>query len=228
MDISQVEKYLTIQENVKSQIALPNDVILELNTLSEQSGVTLDFCSTMELYKIIYIRVVKFCSMVNEFTNLSTNDQKMLLRHNLESVSIIRLAVNFHPQMVEYHEFSYQLETHFTIWQIFSIPWAVDTNHVKLYCKTVENLIKLPVFDGKSSVLFQLIALFSTLGLDVSQMEEVSKVNQLQEKMVDQFLDYLRFNVGPLKCNNAIHKYLEFLPVLRILSEKIENQTTKA
>ena len=70
-----------------------------------------------------------------------------------------------------------------------------------------------------------MIALFSTLELDISQLENVSRVYQFQEKFVTQLLTHLRTkNNGQYNdyYYTAIHKYLEFLPILRTLSKKIE------
>ena len=97
---------------------------------------------------------------------------------------------------------------------------------MQLYSKTVENLNLLPCFDEKSSLIFQLITLLSTLDLDTCQLENVSRVNQFQEKFVTQLLKYLRTSTkNGQSYYTAIHKYLEFWPILRILSEKIEKTT---
>ena len=47
----------------------------------------------VEIYKVIYSRVVTFVGFLDEFKSLSLSDQKCLLFHNLESVTMVRLAV---------------------------------------------------------------------------------------------------------------------------------------
>ena len=237
-----IEEYLLALENTKNSITLPSAVAMKLGELESISGDApvinyantsnhiLDFNSMVEIYKVIYSRVVTFVGFLDEFKSLSLSDQKCLLFHNLESVTMVRLAVCFNSstkRIMENNELKFSTTSKSTIkiWQIFNLPWASDEEHVQLYSKTVENLNSLPCFDEKSSLIFQMIALFSTLDLDISQLENVSRVYQFQEKFVTQLLTYLRTkNNG--QYNNyyytAIHKYLEFLPILRILSEKIE------
>ena len=244
-DESRIEEYLLALENTKNSITLPSAVAMKLGELESISGDApvinyantsnqtniLDFNSMVEIYKVIYSRVVTFVGFLDEFKSLSLSDQKCLLFHNLESVTMVRLAVCFNSstkRIMENNELKFSTTSKSTIkiWQIFNLPWASDEEHVQLYSKTVENLNSLPCFDEKSSLIFQMIALFSTLDLDISQLENVSRVSQFQEKFVTQLLTYLRTkNNG--QYNNyyyytAIHKYLEFLPILRILSEKIE------
>ena len=239
-DESRIEEYLLALENTKNSITLPSAVAMKLGELEYISGDApvinyantsnqnniLDFNSMVEIYKVIYCRVVTFVGFLDEFKSLSLSDQKCLLFHNLESVTMVRLAVCLNSstkRIMENNELKFSTTSNSTIkiWQIFNLPWASDEEHVQLYSKTVENLNSLPCFDEKSSLIFQMIALFSTLDLDISQLENVSRVYQFQEKFVTQLLTYLR-----TKNNNyyytAIHKYLEFLPTLRILSEKIE------
>ena len=231
-----IESYLLALENTKNSITLPPAVarkLCELESISgsgNNSNQILDFNSMVEIYKVIYSRVVTFAGFLDEFKSLSLSDQKCLLFHNLECVTMVRLAVCFNSstkRIMENNELKFSTTSKSTIkiWQIFNLPWASDEEHVQLYSKTVENLNSLPCFDEKSSLIFQMIALFSTLELDISQLENVSRVYQFQEKFVTQLLTYLRTkNNG--QYNNyyytAIHKYLEFLPILRILSEKIE------
>ena len=244
-DESRIEEYLLALENTKNSITLPSAVAMKLGELESISGdapvITnhantsnqtniLDFNSMVEIYKVIYSRVVTFVGFLDEFKSLSLSDQKCLLFHNLESVTMVRLAVCFNSstkRIMENNELKFSTTSKSTIkiWQIFNLPWASDEEHVQLYSKTVENLNSLPCFDEKSSLIFQMIALFSTLDLDISQLENVSRVYQFQEKFVTQLLTYLRTkNNG--QYNNyyytAIHKYLEFLPILRTLSKKIE------
>ena len=243
-DESRIEEYLLALENTTNSITLPSSVAMKLGELESISGnapvinyantsnqnIILDFNSMVEIYKVIYSRVVTFVGFLEEFKSLSLSDQKCLLFHNLECITMVRLAVCFNSstkRIMENNELKFSTTSKSTIkiWQIFNLPWASDEEHVQLYSKTVENLNSLPCFDEKSSLIFQMIALFSTLDLDISQLENVSRVSQFQEKFVTQLLTYLR-TINNGQYNNyyytAIHKYLEFLPILRILSEKIE------
>ena len=57
--------------------------------------------------------------------------------------------------------------------QFFRIPWAADQAHIDLYKATVEGIAALPAFDGKASILFQMVSkrvslLISLLNLSVS------------------------------------------------------------
>ena len=242
-DESRIEEYLLALENTKNSITLPSDVAMKLGQLESISGASpvinyantnqtniLDFNSMVEICKVIYSRVVTFVGFLDEFKSLSLSDQKCLLFHNLECVTMVRLAVCFNSstkRKMENNELKFNCTSNSTIkiWQIFNLPWASDEEHVQLYSKTVENLNSLPCFDEKSSLIFQMIALFSTLELDISQLENVSRVYQFQEKFVTQLLTHLRTkNNGQYNdyYYTAIHKYLEFLPILRTLSKKIE------
>jgi hypothetical protein len=55
---------------------------------------------------------------------------------------------------------------HIRIDQFFRTPWAVDEDHANLYCKTVHKMASMEAFEAKTNLLFQLVALFSTLGID--------------------------------------------------------------
>ena len=59
----------------------------------------LSFENTIEFYKTLYSRIVEFTGTTSDFSQLSTSDRKIMLSHNLESICIVRMASNFHPQL---------------------------------------------------------------------------------------------------------------------------------
>ena len=188
----------------------------------------LSFENTIEFYKTLYSRIVEFTGTTSDFSQLSTSDRKIMLSHNLESICILRMASNFRPELSTNLDLE-PLKIFFgpsplKIEQIFNMPWAVDQDHVSLYCKTIDGLINLPVFDENTNVLFQMIVLLNTIGLTESQLREVSKVHQMEEKCVALLLKYLKSKLGRTKAFTALHKYLDFLPILRILSDKIQRR----
>ena len=105
------------------------------------------------------------------------------------------------------------------IGQIFRGQWAADEDHIDLYCKTVQEMGRLPFFDVQTCLLLQLVALFDTFG--IKNLENISKIENLQIKFVEMILSYLRTKVSVGQSNTVLQKYLNFLPKLRILCEMI-------
>ena len=219
-----------LQESLRSSQhtnSIPPHMGLHLSKLTSNDAQEskLSFENTMELYKIMYGRIIEFTGTALDISQLSTSDRKTLLSHNLESICIIRMASNLHPQFD--HNLDFQpLKLFFgpcplKIEQIFDVPWAVDPDHVNLYCKTVNEIINLPIFDEKINALFQIIVFLDTKGVDGSQFENFSKVQKMQEDFVTLLLKYLKSKVGPLEALTKLNKCLNFLHVLRILSNTI-------
>ena len=105
--------------------------------------------------------------------------------------------------------------------QVFNTPWASTEKHMKSYYETVNRLVSLPYFDSNICILLQLVTLFSTLGLDHSQIEEPEKIDEMQEAFVFKLLSYLRRKTLPSQSNGLIHKYLTILAELRTLAEMV-------
>ena len=184
----------------------------------------------IKLYRTIYNRTGAFAESISDFNQLSTSDKSVLLSYNLESVCIVRIASNLHTKLSYKHDFEelklFQGPCSLKIEQIFNIPWAVDQDHVNLYCKTVNDIINLPEFDEKINVLFQMIVLLNTSGCH--PMDDVSKVDKMKKTFVSLLLKYLQSLLGYPKAFTALPKYMGFLPILRILSDKTQRrlQTT--
>lgn len=202
----------------------------EVASLTKAEIQSLDLPNTLELYKVLYSRVVKFTSFVEEFAELTTSDRRFLLSANLEPVATIRMASCLDPKtpMAQLKELG-RLDVSFgferiRISQIFKMPWAANEQHVDLYIKVIEGLVALPAFDAKSNLLLQLVALFSTLGLDSKRLENPAKIERYQELFTEQLLKYLRARVGITKSNVVIHMYLSHLASLRTLSEMISSK----
>ena len=114
----------------------------------------------------LYHRIGVFAESVSYFSQLSTADKTVLLSYNLESVCVVRIAFNLSANFTYKHDFQelklFQGPWNLKIEQIFNLPWAVNQDHVNLYCKTINEIINLPVFDKKINVLFQMIILLNT------------------------------------------------------------------
>ena len=96
--------------------------------------------------------------------------------------------------------------------------------NVEMFTSRTENLVSLGNilrFDSNICILLQLVTLFSTLGLDHSQIEEPEKIDELQEAFVFKLLSYLRRKMLPSQSNGLIHKYLTILAELRTLAEMV-------
>ena len=107
---------------------------------------------------------------------------------------------------------------------MFHTPWAANDKHMKTYCETVNRLVSLPFFDSNICILLQLVTLFSTLGLDHSQIEEPEKIDEVQEAFTYKLLSYLRRKMLPSQSNGLVHKYLSVLAELRTLAEMVTNR----
>ncbi len=233
LDDNQIEEWLFAIENTRHTVTLPITLAMEFANLSRGKLDVLDEPSILDFYKLLYSRVVKFTSYIEEFSQLSTNDRKFLLSHNLEALSIVRLAVCFDEsrpanlaQLKEFGRPDVPIgQDKINIEQIFRAPWAADESHVDLYCKTVKGLAQLPFFDAKSSLLLQLLALFDTTGISATgRLEDLPRIERQQQFFVQMLLSYLRTKVASSKSNLILHKYLLFFPTLRTLCEKIARQ----
>ena len=153
---------------------------------------------------------------------------QVLLTHNLEALSIVRLAACFDDNPIKAHisqlkEFGRPDvsigQDKIDIGQIFHGQWAADKNHIDLYCKTVSGMGKLPFFDVQTCLLLQLVALFDTFGL--VHLDNITKIENQQIKFVEMILSYLRTKVGASRSNTVLQKYLNYLPKLRTLCQMI-------
>lgn len=234
VDDTQIEEWLFAIENTRHTVTLPMGLALNFAHLTRGQMEVLDEPSTLEFYKLLYSRVVKFTSYIEEFSAMTTNDRKFLLSHNLEALSIVRLAVCFGDaksgisQLKEFGRPDVPIgQKKIEIWQIFRKPWAADDRHVDLYCRAMLALAALPAFDIKSSLLLQLIALFDTAGsLKNSTFDNVEAIERQQEKFTEMLLSYLRTKMSASKSNVVLHQYLTNLATLRTLCEMIARQTT--
>ena len=153
---------------------------------------------------------------------------QILLTHNLEALSIIRLSACFDADQSKAN-FSQLKELgrpdvsigqdKIEVGQIFRGQWAADEDHVDLYCKTVQEIGQLPFFDVQTCLLLQLVALFDTFG--IMNLENLSRIENQQTKFVEMILSYLRTKVSISQSNTILQKYLNVLPKLRILCEMI-------
>jgi len=227
LEDSILEEWLFSQENTRHTVTLPLNCSQELAALSLGVLPALSANGMIEFYQVMYSRVVKFTSFIKEFNNLQPSDMKFLLSHNLEPMVIVRLAASFNPlstisQLKELgrpgvHMGSQKIK----IEQVFNTPWASTEKHMKSYYETVNRLVSLPYFDSNICILLQLVTLFSTLGLDHSQIEEPEKIDEMQEAFVFKLLSYLRRKTLPSQSNGLIHKYLTILAELRTLAEMV-------
>jgi len=225
-----LEEWLYSQENTRHTVTLPLNCSQELAALSLGVLPALSANGMIEFYQVMYSRVVKFTSFIREFNELRPSDMKFLLRHNLEPMVIVRLAASFNPlssvsQLKELgrpgiHMGSQKIK----IEQVFHTPWAANEKHMKTYCETVNRLVSLPYFDSNICILLQLVTLFSTLGLDHSQIEEPEKIDEVQEAFTYKLLSYLRRKMLPSQSNGLVHKYLSVLAELRTLAEMVTNR----
>ena len=230
MDNNQMEEWFFALENTRHTVTLPMPLAVNFSNLTRQKLDHLDETSILEFYKLLYSRVVKFTSYIEEFSCLATEDRKFLLSHNLEALSILRLAHCFDDragvtQLKEFGRPDIPMgRERIDISQIFRTPWATDDQHIFLYCQTVTRLSQLPFFDAKSSLILQLIALFDTAGLPVKTMENSTMAEYQQIKFTELLLSYLRTKVGAQKSTVILHQYLSFLPTLRTLCEMIAKE----
>ena len=231
-DEVRLEKWQIAEESTRHTVNLPTNVVEAIADLTMNSNLNktkiLDHNTTLELYRVLYSRVVKFTSYVEEFSGLSASDRRYLLSRNLEGIVTIRIAPCFksglerlpNEQLKELGrpDVGFGSEP-VALDQFFRTPWAADETHVDLYKKTIEAIAALPGFDAKASILLQLVALFNTFEAD--GFEDTKKISDLQAEVTTVLLAYLRSKLGYSKANTAIGKYLSFLPSLRTLSEKI-------
>lgn len=226
---SRLEELLFAQESTRHTVTLPTYVVNKIAELTRTPQNQMEHTTTLELYRVLYSRVVKFAGFVDEFADLMPEDRRLLLSKNLEPMANIRTVQCFssenkvttaHLQELGRPDVAFGAHP-VRLNQFFVVPWAADQAHADMFCQTMTGLAKLPALDAKSIVLFQLVALFSTMDIDVKQLKEPGKIDRYQEQMTLMLLRYLRMKLGYTQANPALHKYLGYLHELRILSDKI-------
>lgn len=63
--------------------------------VQEIESLVLPRWATLEFFRVQYSRIAKFTMLVEDFSTLTTKSQRILLHHNLEAITIIRLGIYF-------------------------------------------------------------------------------------------------------------------------------------
>jgi hypothetical protein len=66
-----LEEWLLAEESTRHTITLPTSVAFEVADLTKNNGQNLNYPNTVELYRVLYSRVVKFASFIMEFRELT-------------------------------------------------------------------------------------------------------------------------------------------------------------
>ena len=195
-DDHRLNELLLAEESTAHTEVLGKQVALAIrkctkSSLHELDVQTLPKWATLEFFRVQYSRVAKFATFIDEFSALTPQAQRLLLRYNMEAVTSIRLAIYFKPATYtpnngtalldgETLSFDSQLRemgldgamtigpnfcasqtAPLTIEQIFTADWALDVEHLTFYHKTMNKLNDLLGTDTKLAIIFQMVNLFN-------------------------------------------------------------------
>lgn len=163
--------------------------ILKGISLTGQIRDTLETSAIVEFFKVQYSRAAKFANSTDVFRALSENSKKVLLSKNLDMLSTINLAafvdedLSFSPRLfttnVHYRLPAIRVE------QVFAEPWAKNEAHRAKFIGTITKTARHLRGDEKAAVVFQLVALFHSYGLDDAQLEDKDEIERTQASLAE-------------------------------------------
>lgn len=219
------------------------------------TGHALEFAAVCWGYTLGIRKLTRFAQAVPEFAALTISDQKALLLHNLDPMFNIRSGfffqtddvADFYEQLERFSIFDISRITSCSEWlpfgdllssvvtvpavkwnQFFVTPWANSVEHEKKYEYLVSCLNNLKL-DFQSACLLSVVALFSTEGMDKSQLTPtaISVVKKQQQKFCFLLFRYLCHVRGRQEAAKAFPAFVRMLANLREMSEIMKNKTIK-
>ncbi len=133
----------------------------------------------------------------------------------------VRMALRLNPStgMISIRGLGDDKRTfHLRLEQLFAAPWAKSVEQETLFRNTVTELATMVTSDVATSMLYQLVALFHSSGLSLSDR---MRVEQLQEKYADLLHQQLRTRLGDKDARSALSRFMYYLTDLRKLSDML-------
>lgn len=204
----QIEEWLTLLDSTKVSIAMPDQVLSEMNALHLHDS-TMSQQSIIEFFKVVYSRVVQFVGFVTEFDQLHKADKRSLLAANLDMLANIRLVTCFSPKRTG-RDVKEQLG------RIFIEPWAKSPMHSIQYLAVMTRLSRF-CSDKVTGLLYQVVALFH----HVPDLEQPEVIQLAQEQMARLLQKHLVASLGCPEGNLVFANLIVMLHDLRMLADTL-------
>ena len=248
-----IEELLIIQSKAAFNEACGKQVARALAKCIQADGADVESLklprwATLEVLRVQYSRFSQFARLMDDFAGLSRNTQEILLRNNLEAISIIRLAYIFKPRndtpnstcdvvpfLSQLSEMGFdgkmcqeigvnvtkEPSSSLTLNQIFPTEWLINFDHFTLHHKVFDVLNRLITMDPKLVLLYQIVNLFNTSNIG-SELESTDResIVAIQERWTSRLQGYAGTKMGNFKASMMLPKIILLMFELRLLSEK--------
>jgi len=223
-EINEINRLLDIYRATGMHGAMPDSVLREIDCLildDGHPGNKIQEDVLVEMYRELYGRAAAFVNGVDHFRCLNELDKRSLLSKNLDMVCNVRMALRLDPDtgMItirgrsdDSRVISLRLE------RLFAAPWAKSIEHETLFRKTITTIATLVKQDMACSMLYQMVALFHSYGLQLSEGGRQS-VEALQTKYATMLYSQLRTRLGDARARSAHARFMFCLTDLRTLSD---------
>ncbi|XP_040577849.1 nuclear receptor subfamily 6 group A member 1 [Lepeophtheirus salmonis] len=224
-----IDNLIFAQDSTRNLIPMPELVMDEILEMTNISSLNMTSKGITEIYRVIYSRVAKFATYIDHFEELTSDDKKLLLSKNMDSMAILRTVVCFNKDGTG--NLTSQLKNtgspiygnvgpyYISVERVFRHPWAKSEEHRHLFKETFRKIASLGLGE-KAAMLLQLVTLFSVLDLPV---QERNKIEQFQEQMALLCYRYLKSQKIKFSSNDMI-KVFVLLSELRYLSNLLTDQ----
>lgn len=203
----QIEGWLQAFDDSKVHIAMPQHVLLEMQSLPYHNS-PMSEPNIIEFFKVVYSRVMDFVGFIEDFRQLHNADKKSLLAKNMDILANIRLVTCFGPTRTG-RDIAEQLE------RIFVEPWAKSKEHSEQYLEVMTRLSRL-CCDKTTALLYQLTALFHQ---EEVSLEQPSVIESAQERMANLLQRHLVAISGHHEGNLLFANLIVMLHDLRKLAD---------
>jgi len=223
-EVNEITRLLDLYRATGMYGAMPDSVLREIDCLlldEGHPGNKIQGDVLVEMYRELYGRAAAFVNGVEEFRWLSELDKRSLLSKNLDMVCNVRMALRLDPDtgMITIRGYGHDSRViSLRLERLFAAPWAKSTEHETLFRKTITIIATLVKQDIACSMLYQMVALFHSYGLQLSESGRRS-VEALQTKYATMLHSQLRARLGDARARTAIARFMFCLTDLRTLSD---------
>jgi len=231
LEEKQIDSFLAASHEANVAVSASEAFLDELDKLTKApTAEPMADHFVVELFKTSYSRSARFAGAIPEFAALPAIDRRCLLSRNLDALANARLASacmdpagracpvgqaaaagvgSLGDRAVEPE-------------QVYRSPWSVDSEHAALYCRTARRVARRTSADPRAAVLFQLVVLFDTTGVD--GLEERSAAEAAQETFVNLLWRHLVESLGRSKATVACSSLVLLSQDLRRLADRLTGE----
>jgi len=223
-EINEINSLLDMYRATGLHGAMPDSVLREIDCLlldEGHPGNKIQGDVLVEMYRELYGRAAAFVNGVEHFRWLNELDKRSLLSKNLDMVCNVRMALRLDPEtgMIAIRGYGQDSRViSLRLERLFAAPWAKSIEHETLFRKTITIIATLVKQDIACSMLYQMVALFHSYGLQLSEGGRRS-VEANQTKYAMMLHSQLRTRLGDARARSAHARFMFCLTDLRTLSD---------